>query len=59
MEPCKILTIDDSTELPDGSGCGFCQEVRSHSDIPVLLSGGLARREYIAQGYGAGGAIAW
>ncbi len=47
-----LLLLD--AELPDGSGFDFCREVRLQSDIPILLSSGLAAKERIAEGYGAG-----
>ena len=51
-ETPDLLLLD--AELPDGSGFDFCREVRLHSDIPILLSSGLAARERIAEGYAAG-----
>ncbi len=47
-----LLMLD--AELPDGSGFDFCREVRLHSDIPILLSSGLAAKERILEGYSAG-----
>lgn len=47
-----LLLLD--AELPDGSGFDFCREVRLCSDLPILLSSGLAEKARIAEGYGAG-----
>lgn len=47
-----LLLLD--AELPDGSGCDFCREVRMHSDIPILMASGLADKARIAEGYAAG-----
>ncbi len=47
-----LLMLD--AELPDGSGFDFCREVRMESDIPILLSSGLAAKERTVEGYGAG-----
>ena len=51
-EKPDLLVLD--AELPDGSGFDFCREVRLESDIPILLSSGLAAKERIVEGYGAG-----
>lgn len=51
-ETPDLLLLD--AELPDGSGFDFCREVRLYSDIPILLSSGLAEKARIAEGYGAG-----
>lgn len=51
-EQPDLLVLD--AELPDGSGFDFCREVRMESDIPILLSSGLAAKERIVEGYGAG-----
>ncbi len=51
-EKPALLLLD--AELPDGSGFDFCREVRLQSDIPILLSSGLAEKERVAEGYGAG-----
>lgn len=51
-EPPDLLLLD--AELPDGSGYDFCREVRMHSDIPILLSSGLAEKVRMAEGYAAG-----
>lgn len=47
-----LLILD--AELPDGSGFDFCREVRLQSEIPILISSGLAEKARIAEGYGAG-----
>lgn len=51
-ETPDLLLLD--VELPDGSGFDFCREVRLHSEIPILISTGLAEKARIAEGYGAG-----
>ena len=41
--------------LPDGSGIAFCQELRTHSDIPVLFLTAMDDRDDIVKGLRAGG----
>lgn len=51
-EQPDLLLLD--AELPDGSGCDFCREVRLYSDIPILMTSGLAEKVRMAEGYAAG-----
>lgn len=41
--------------LPDGSGLDFLRELRTRSDVPVLLLTGLSTNEDVVRGLAAGG----
>jgi DNA-binding response OmpR family regulator len=41
--------------LPDGSGLDYLKELRSYSQVPILLLTGLAAREDMIQGLASGG----
>ena len=48
-----VLVLD--VMLPDGSGIAFCQELRTHSDIPILFLTAMDDKDDVVKGLRAGG----